>query len=227
MAFQRFRQMIEESIAQQKGKHLLHGEIESDAAALLFDSARSSIKAGREIFRNAFTNYSSIEERMWLRGAIISWGDHEVMPFRESEILDCKEGKLLNNTYTHSLLRAISVEKSGFKGMRLVIEKYPSRKMISRQSRFIKIHEVVVPIAMRLGSSAYPAAIDNYMDILWMASETEDEWEEYKITMNGRLVSSARNAEEFIHAAATQVVFSECGGFANSVYNTKAENKNA
>ena len=223
MAFQRFRDVVEQSIEPPQARDILQGEIESDAAALLFNSTRSCIKAGRSIFRNVFINQNSIDEgRMWLRGAIVNWGNGEATPFRQSRIINRRTPTLLENTFVNPLLKAISVEKAGFKGMRLLIENSPSRKIIRQRSKFMKLYELAVPIAKRLQSAPYPTSLDGYMDILWMASETEDEWDVFKATMNNRLQFSARNTKEFIHAAATQVVFSECGSFANSVRESRA-----
>lgn len=82
----------------------------------------------------------------------------------------------------------------------------------------------------RLRHSNYPKTIEgNLIDFLWMAEGDDREWSNIMIHMTSRLRYSARDPEEFIHAAATQVVFHECAAIRQSVkvrakYNAEKEN---
>lgn len=62
----------------------------------------------------------------------------------------------------------------------------------------------------KLANSAYPGRIaSGYSDYLWMARQEEDDWRRLKLFMSKRLRWCAQDAEEFLQAAATQVVFNE------------------
>lgn len=62
----------------------------------------------------------------------------------------------------------------------------------------------------KLANSAYPGRIaSGYSDYLWMARQEEDDWRRLKLFMSKRLRWRAQDAEEFLQAAATQVLFNE------------------
>lgn len=195
-------------------KYLLVGHFESDSIVLICRNVKWAMKIGRTIFRNAFLLSTKLSDRrLWLRGAIVPYEDS--LGTRESEPYDEILSQVKIYRYHPSLLEAISVEKSGIKGMRLVVRKYPSGKVLRRQLRY-PVGGKVIRIAKRLQSLPYPNRLTDYWDVFWMASETEEEWNVFKSLMNKRMRWAAKNPEEFSHAAATQVIFSECGGFVGS-----------
>jgi len=64
----------------------------------------------------------------------------------------------------------------------------------------------------RLKKSFYPTSVDGkYHDFLWMGTSSPEEWDQMKTLMAYRLANAAKSVEELTHAAATQVVFHECG----------------
>lgn len=70
----------------------------------------------------------------------------------------------------------------------------------------------------RLRHASYPdVQIYKLVDFLWMATESDDEWAEVSMDMTYRLRYSASDPEEFSQAAATQVVFHECGAIRQSI----------
>jgi hypothetical protein len=46
-----------------------------------------------------------------------------------------------------------------------------------------------------------------------MASNSEAKWKALQLAMSNRLVWAASNADEFVHAAVTQVAFNHCKSF--------------
>ena len=120
----------------------------------------------------------------------------------------CVDG--LRFLYAGPLFDAVSVEKSGFRGMRMLI----ASELITRQLRTTFRHPIgnrsFIPFR-RLNHSQYPGRIsEGYHDVLWMFSPDEAEWRDRKRLMSSRLRWSGNDPEEFVQAAATQLVFSEC-----------------
>lgn len=120
-----------------------------------------------------------------------------------------EEGIFQVTTLAPVLLDAIAMEKSGFRGMRLLVE----RDLLSRSDRFELREwlgcEPLIPVR-RLSYSAYPPRMDTYEDILWMGTCNDDEIVQWRRRMGTRMRFVARDAEEMQHAAATSVVFDEC-----------------
>jgi hypothetical protein len=210
-AFSRFRSIIIEAIQTRNRGRILHGGIEADSAAIVCSSAKTAVDIGRNAFRIAFRSARSPnDERLWLRGVIVP-GD-EADPLRTERPLAADLEQIKVAEYSTSLLEAISAEKSGIKGMRLLIGGGLSRKEI-RSAYGLPIHgEYFCPI-LRPQTLSYPGRLKGrYSDILWMASAREDKWKDMQRTMFYRLKWSAASAEELIHAAATQVMFNHWEG---------------
>lgn len=205
-AFARLRALVTEALRNVGATSIETGGIETDSAALVFSSATSAAVFVRTLFRFAFEKWSQQpEERMWLRGVVTS---SEPGLLRRESVLAGFERVRLYDLET-GLLDAIAVEKSGFKGMRVVIENQLVNDALRRDFRIHIKNQTFFPFR-KLRHSAYPARIaEEYQDFLWMVKESRDEWEEAKRTMSHRLRTCARNPEEFLQAGATQVVFNE------------------
>ena len=68
-AFQDFRNLIAYSNKGQNPEDLIHGLIETDAAALTFSSLPTALEVGRRMFSAAFNQIRTDEQRRpWLRG---------------------------------------------------------------------------------------------------------------------------------------------------------------
>jgi hypothetical protein len=119
-------------------------------------------------------------------------------------------------TYSPPLLTAISVEKSGFKGMRLLVDGALITKPIRAAWKIPIGKRTFIPFR-RLRHSVYPAMGDRFEDFLWMASGDNEEWDDRKIVMAKRLRLAGNDPEEFAQAAATQVVFHECDAILQSL----------
>ncbi|MFI5395374.1 MAG: hypothetical protein ACHQ9S_07565 [Candidatus Binatia bacterium] len=212
LAFRQFRALVNGAIAKTTERDSIRGSIESDAVAIVSESCSLAVKIGLRLFRDAFL--SPVQDgghRFWLRGVIVPWSGGEfirrTVPGVESPThgLDIVE-------YSPALLDAIATERSGFKGMRLLIH----RELVTPELRTtcsVSVGQKKVPLFMQLRLSQYPERIDRlFADVLWMAADNESDWEGMKTLLSRRLSRSTKENEEFLHAAATQVVFNECGG---------------
>lgn len=61
-----------------------------------------------------------------------------------------------------------------------------------------------------LRHSTYPARLQGYQDFLWMGTTREARWEGRLKALATNLRRSAKDESEFLHAAHTQLVFTEC-----------------
>ena len=101
--------------------------------------------------------------------------------------------------------------------MRVIVQNEVVSKSIKDELK-IKIGEKHLIPLRKLNYSGYPACINcKYLDYLWMIYEKEDEWNNILIHMTSRLRRSSHDKDEFLQAAATQVVFHECAAIYNSL----------
>lgn len=119
--------------------------------------------------------------------------------------------------YSESALEAVSVEKSGFKGMRLLVKAALINADVQARSKISFDTHTLIPFR-RLSYSYYPSRVEGkYSDFLWMACESDGDWRNLMLRMTSRLRYSAPDVEELAQAAATQIVFHECGTIRQSV----------
>lgn len=192
------------------------GGVETDASTLVFQSASEAISVGTTLYRLAFaTGQTASDERLWLRGAIVPFEPAE--PLRTERSLSPPYTALKYQQYAGSLLDAIAIEKSGIKGMRLIIDASVVTDRVCRQFRIPISTRYLIPFR-RLNHSPYPPRIESgYRDVLWMASADEEDWAGLKQRMATRLRHSSHNPEELLQAAATQVVFHECNAMLHAL----------
>jgi hypothetical protein len=215
--FRRLEKFVESSLDLTKPATMQGGIIESDAVALLFTSLRETFAFGAHLFRAAFgvdknrRKHSPKEpiNYMWLRGAIVPYVAD--LPLRQETPLSANDRSVSVSRYSSSLLDAIAIEKSSFKGMRILVSESTSltRKLRHKEASFahLELPMTVSPFA-RLPDSMYPERLaTDFFDFLWMASDTHGRWQRLRSIADIRLHHSAGNPEEFMHAAATKVVF--------------------
>ncbi len=211
-AFKGFRTLVAASFKNANMDHLEHGLVESDAVALTFSDLQTALAVAKAMFLAAFGRPN---RKIWLRGCIVSHGEGDTL--RKATTYSGKLSKVELMLYSEGLLEAISVEKSGFKGMRLLVE----RELITSDVRAVikqpMGHLNFIPVT-KLRDSTYPKRLDDtFMDYLWMGTTDRDEFEELRSVMAVRLRLAANEPEEFIQAAATQVVFHECTAILSSL----------
>lgn len=214
-AFQRFTNMFIAAIRVDAASHVVGGGIETDAAMFVFDSATAALTVARRLFLWAFDNANNPEAtRLWLRGSLVPCGD-EVEPRRQSLIGSSCAGHVF--TYTPAALDAISIEKSGFKGMRLVV-RADAIDEVEREQMKVTMEECWLSPFKHLRYSSYPQTTGvHFEDFLWMVCSNEEQWRDLSLHMTSRLRHSSCAPEEFVQAAATQVVFHEVAAVRQSV----------
>jgi hypothetical protein len=129
---------------------------------------------------------------------------------RKAEDLEDELAGLSVSTLSRSLLEAISVEKAGFKGMRLLIDRDLVTDTVRDRFAIDMAEGRFAPIRV-IESTPYPGRLaSRYADVLWMATDDEDEWRALRGRLATRMRWSANDPEEVLQGAATQVVFNEC-----------------
>ena len=208
------------SVLKPLDKRPLDGGIDTDSVCLIFAEPEDAIRAGRDFFRAAFrTGDANALSRLWLRGVILQHWPEE--PFRRPRSLSTPLSMVQYHQYSRSLLEAISVETSGFKGMRLLVE----NSLITAhtcQAFQVPVGDGCLIPFLQLQDSFYPARVEGkYRDFLWMADRDEEAWLNRKTMMGDRLGWSAQVKEEQLQAAASQDVFDECNAVILSLKHRK------
>ena len=119
-AFGKLESMVSETLARVSPRSLRDGAIETDSAALVFGSAEDAFSFIRELFADAFTAPPKAKDvRLWIRGTVTAI--HSRGELRHAAQLS-GQAKVKVFRLDAGRLDAIAVEKSGFKGMRIVVE---------------------------------------------------------------------------------------------------------
>jgi hypothetical protein len=182
---------------------------------MVFGASEDAFTFIRELFSEAFTApRKAKDERLWIRGTVTSI--HSRGELRHSAQL-ARHAKVRIYRLDAGLLDAIAVEKSGFKGMRIVVEEKLLTPAVREHFGVRAGSRTLVPFKS-LTNSVYPRRIAQvYEDFLWMARSEEAEWRKLKRSMSDRLRWSAQDSEEFLQAASTQVVFNETAAIFRSL----------
>jgi len=190
----------------------VEGGIQSDAAALIFHEVQQAVEVGRLIFRDSFRCSGSPEvggERFWIRGVIRQMATTSL---ESTDALPGVASGVSKRTFSEDLMDAIHVEQSGYKGQRLVIQESLVEPDVVDAFKIPIGGAVFHPLA----TLRYIPAVAGYRDVLWMfppsgGNETAEEWRLMKVAMQNRLRwASGGGDEEFLQAAATQVLFAGC-----------------
>lgn len=206
-AHKRFEELVRRGLATVVPDEVQTAAVESDAAAILCRTTEAAVHLGRAMYLDAFIrNRLELEQqrRMWLRGAIIGV-DEDVDVLR----VETERDGVAVTEYSAPLLEAIEIERAGFRGMRLMIARDLLTRPVKTEYRIPFAQRALIPFR-RLNFSTYPLSIPDYDDVLWMATADEDQWDRRVRRMSSRMRYAARDTEEIIQAAATQVVFDEC-----------------
>lgn len=217
-AFNHFHRMVNASIRLEDSISILGGGVETDSAMLICDSAISALRIAQRLFLWAFENRENPgSPRLWLRGCIVPHDDNLILR-KESHMQNPFEN-VIAYTYSESAFDAISIEKAGYKGMRLLIR----AEVIDNETKEayrLSFGKASFILLKKLRHAGYPKIVEGeLLDFLWMAFKEDDKWNDISIHMNSRLRHAAHDPEEFVQAAATQVVFHECGAIRQSTIN--------
>jgi hypothetical protein len=215
-AFKDFRNLIAASLRGQTSAEVSVGLIETDAAAITCKDARTALEIGKRMYRMAFNQTrTNLNRHYWLRGVIVPRFSDS--PLRKAGNFAPPLGHVELTHYEPELFDAIAIEKSGIKGMRLLIDKSLITPQIVKEYRIAIGSLSFIPFKT-LRSSYYPPHLkDTHLDFLWMQSGDVDERKQFERTMASRLRIAAPDQEEFLQAAATQVMFFESAAMFGSI----------
>jgi hypothetical protein len=224
-AFGRLEALVSETLARLAPKSLRDGAIETDSAALVFGAPEDALGFIRELFSDAFVSpRRAAHERLWIRGTVTAIENRG--PLRHAGPL-AGHAKVRVHRLDGGLLDAIAVEKSGFKGMRIVVEAKLLTQAVRDRFR-VQAGSRTLDTFKSLTNSVYPRRIAHvYEDFLWMARTEEAEWRTLKRSMSDRLRWSAQDSEEFLQAASTQVVFNETAAIFRSLESPRKRRRGA
>lgn len=214
--FKDFRNLIAASLKGRSNSEVSVGVIETDAAAITCTDIRIALEIGRKMYRMAFDQARTSPSRhYWLRGVIVARVSD--LPLRKAGQFTRPLQQVELTHYEPELFDAIAIEKSGFKGMRLLVDKSLVTTQVARDFRIPIGNFSFIPFK-NLKQSYYPPQVkDKYLDFLWMQSADADERKQFERTMASRLRIAATDHEEFMQAAATQVMFFEAAAMFGSI----------
>ena len=170
-AFYRFRKMVNIAARRAPAGEVLDGVIETDAAMLVCQSAVEAARIAQRLYLGAFVgrmNYNA--PRYWFRGCIIPHADGDFL--RAGDNLREPVQEITAFRYSESALEAVSVEKSGFKGMRLLVRTDLIDATVHAQMKIPFGTHTLIPFR-EFNYSHYPARVAGaYTDFLWMACQS-------------------------------------------------------
>jgi hypothetical protein len=205
-AFEAFERAAINAVRSVPAESVLWAGIESDSLAVVFGPPIDAVTAAMRLYIDCFlARGTQADDRLWLRGVIVRWEGDPATLRRQEQIAP----RFIAFRYAAAFAEAIAVERSGVKGMRLLI---PDRAVAASLRDAMRIPfggQTLIPFR-KLTYSPYPARIgDSFRDVLWMASGDQRVWDERKRAMERRLRWSASDPEEFAQAAATHLVLVE------------------
>lgn len=214
--FYRFKRLVNVAARRAPPGEVLSGVIETDAAMLVCQTTIEAVRIARRLFLETFLGrMNSKTPRDWYRGCIVPHQDGSFL--RVGEPLRQPLHEVMAFRYSESALDAVSVEKSGFKGMRLLVKAELIDGTVQAAMKIPFNTHTLIPFR-KLNYSYYPPRVrQEYTDYLWMASGSESEWHDLMLHMTSRLRYAAQHQEELAQAAATQIVFNECAAIRQSV----------
>lgn len=204
-AFDQFRTSVSHGIGEVDASSVEKGVIESDSAFLICDSLRTALQIGQGTYLHAFRSPAH-ESRMWIRGVIMPGPDGTELVTSSHLKKTLPQVEVIK--YQSQILDVIAAEKSGFRGMRLLVGGgegvgHNARKRLTP----LRIGDRSLRPFLKIKTPLYPEPLADYLDFLWMATENDKENDVISTRMFHRLRWAASNPEELSHAAITQVVF--------------------
>lgn len=179
--------------------------LSGDSVAVTCQDYGQAIGIGAHLFSQAFYA-KDVSHPFWLRGAISGWSNQylpvNTVPIKAKEL---QVGTRYDSEY--DFLLVLALEKSGFKGMRLILDSsvLPSdgRDVQRSWSGFYRPLRIIT----RLKECTYPEGRP-YADVLWMADD-QVRYGHFQGIMAKRFKESTHDPEELMQAAWTRAVFDQ------------------
>lgn len=201
-AFERFKDALRTSLDRGGiAAHAARGALTADGVAIRFGSVKGALAVGVRLFQECFEVDLGKHDRMWIRGVIAPCIDAELI---EERVL---EGwpRISSRIPTRSALEATIAEKSGFRGMRLLVEATLLDDGV-RSAWRVEVDGVGVERFLSLTNIGDSDRVRSYEEVLWML----DGWPERRTRMERRLRLAGRDQSEFAQASATALTFARC-----------------
>ena len=177
--------------------------LSGDSVSVMCQDFDQAIGIGMHLFVQAFYASREYSKPFWLRGAIAKW-HNQYLTVNTQPI--CAKGMQIGSQYVSEddYLAVLALEKSGFRGMRLVVDR-SLLSGLSYQTKWDKFH-LPLNYVTQLKQCAYPHG--NYADVLWMAT-TEQQYDHLKGIMASRFKQSTQDPDEFMQASWTRAMFDQ------------------
>lgn len=211
--FDDFTDLVLDTVGSMDVAKEITGDIEGDWCSLVCPTIESALALGRRIFRRSWLETRTSDDlRLWLRGVVTATEDNGVRFTAPDDELPA----IKRTTGSPGLLRALAAMRSGFGGMRLLVEEDLLSDPLRGMFRVPLGRLGFIPFR-RMNFTPYPPTLKKtFQDFLWMA-ETPSEWTNYLARMKQRTLWSAHNPAEAEDAAATHIVFCEVDAIVQSV----------
>ncbi len=219
-AFQALESIVVRAIQQSGDDAPVGGFIETDSAALVFPSLTNAVPFAQRLFVDTFVAPKSYgDERLWIRGVIVPYRGN--LTFRRRVRQSMLPASIQITRLEDSVLDAVAAEKAGFRGMRLLVGggKGTGRAMRDKTADQLRAGKRLPNPFLRLRTPQYPTRLvrRRFYDFFWMSSNDSDRLRLLDQAMASRLRWASGSAEEFVQAAATQVVFNHWKAYAASL----------
>ncbi|MCW5898590.1 MAG: OST-HTH/LOTUS domain-containing protein [Flavobacteriales bacterium] len=175
-----------------------------DSVAILCQDVVQAVEIGIHLFEQAFYSSASTRFPFWLRGAISEW-NNQYSPISAAPIFSkgVQVGKV--ETMEDDYLRVLALEKSGYRGMRIIIERGLGRQANEEFTRLWSDFKRPLYLITQLREMVYPPG-GEYSDVLWMAND-ELKYGHFKGIMAQRFKASVKDSDEMMQAAWTRATF--------------------
>jgi hypothetical protein len=193
-------------------KAILGAEVESDMAVIASTSTNAALQFAKSLYLRAFVSRTAVQERserLWLRGVLLPRPARlSLSRMRVRQIHG--DDRVVVVHLAEPLLEAISSEKAGYKGMRLVVHPQLVTRLVQAAAAVERPSGGSANTLVQLTNRPYPQRLRGFHDFLWMATPDRDEWRSRSDRMVRRLRYAVHDDEEVAQAAGTQIVFDEC-----------------
>jgi hypothetical protein len=180
--------------------------LSGDSVCVMCQDFDQAIGIGCHLMVQAFYDTNKRSQPFWLRGAISSWRNQYLT--LNTQPIQAK-GIQIGTQYApeDDYLAVLALEKSGFRGMRLVVDRSILPENGWGFQRQWEGFKKSLGYVTQLKECTYPAGGD-YADVLWMM-DTEERYNHLKGIMAHRFKTSTRDQDEFVQASWTRAVFDQ------------------
>jgi hypothetical protein len=183
----------------------VRGATETDSLALQFDRAGDAIAFGIDLFQRGFATEMASGDPLWLRGIIV----RSSLALHPRRVLDAQWPEVQRVWSSPAFLRAAILEKSGYRGMRLLVEHSLVRHL--RERFAIRLHDTVESRFRRLDSVPDARRVaDEFHEVLWMWTPNRATWAQRRRLLARRVRHATDDPHERAQAKGTEAVFDRC-----------------